>query len=353
MEEEFDLESFYARVEASAKERHALRQDLVRGLKDWFLHQYGYDRYGAETVFLLPERMGQPRIYGFALLRILRDRRISESTKLRAAEQALEIAQYGSELGPPFGWFEALHFLAARSRLSLTDLRYALTLAGGYHHPFEGIDKRVAADFLRMLLDDPQIPVEERVFWAHSLIAHHGDQAGGADPINLLLGNDHVPVELRRELGWAWVNARQPRIEVEVPKGTDERSRFVAEHMPFWIAHMPSWPSHQMVRLGLTWLARLGEDPLMLARAYIGPSSAFADQIHAAVADIIAEHHECMPAAEVRDLLEQGVAISSSIPTRKRFYRLGSALFGMEYLERAAGDTAGSVRQWATRQLQK
>src|SRR5579864_5335462 len=76
-ERPFDAAAFYARVGATAREQSALRQDLVRGLKDYFTHLYGYDRYGAETVFLVPERMGQPHTFGFALLRILHDRRLS------------------------------------------------------------------------------------------------------------------------------------------------------------------------------------------------------------------------------------------------------------------------------------
>jgi len=47
----FELADFCARVGATTKESNVLRQDLVRGLKDYYEALYGYDRYGAETIF--------------------------------------------------------------------------------------------------------------------------------------------------------------------------------------------------------------------------------------------------------------------------------------------------------------
>jgi len=73
----FDFAVFCGSIGSIPKERNPLRQDLVRGLKDYFEATYGYDRYGAETVLLLPERMAQPYIYGYALVRLLHDRRLS------------------------------------------------------------------------------------------------------------------------------------------------------------------------------------------------------------------------------------------------------------------------------------
>lgn len=351
---QFDLASFYAYVGASAKERSALRQDLVRGLKDWHQYLYGYDRYGAETIFLLPERMGVPRIFGFAMVRILHDRRISDEVKVRTVEMALDIADYGDELGPPFGLPVGLHFLALRDRLPVQDLRYALVLTAGDERPFESVEKAISVDFLRWLLGSHEMPTEERAFWGHSLLSRHHGDTGAADLINLFLGSDEIPAELRRELCLAWVNARQPHIDVPVPASSSGfRSSFVADHMPFWVAHMRSWPGPLMVRYGLLWLARLGEDPLTLAQRHMDPADGFAEQLHGAVADIIAEHNASMPEPEVRSLIERGIGISGSGPTRRRFYRLGSQLFGAEYLERATHDTAGSVRQWAARELQR
>jgi hypothetical protein len=198
------------------------------------------------------------------------------------------------------------------------------------------------------------MPPEERAFWAHSLINRHQDQPGAADLINYLLGSEELPQDLRVELCWAWIHFRQPRLAVEAPApdGTD-RGRFVSEHLPFWIAHAPSWPTLHMVRLGLVWLPRLGEDPVELAETYVEYRNAFAEQMHAAVAEIIAEHHASMPDDAVRRVLEHGIAISGSGPTRRRFYRLGADLFGEQYLTRATADAAGSVRQWASRQLQR
>lgn len=350
----FDLASFYAQIRATAKERTALRQDLVKGLKDYYESTYGYDKYGAETIFRVPERMGEPFVYGFAVLRILHDRRLSEETKTAAAERALEIIEYGTDAGLPFGLYAVLYYLMERGRLSVGDLRYGLVISAGEQLPFRGMDKSAAVSFFRRLLHRDELPHPERVFWGHSLIARQGDASGAADLINALLGCEALPIEDRRELCQAWINFRQPRIAVDVPQGTgDSRSTFVVEHMPFWVAHMPSWPSLHMVRLGLVWLARLQGNPAELAETFLTHRDSFAEQIHGAVADIIAEHHPSMPAAQVQRLIERGIAMPGSSPTRRRFYRLGSQLFGEEYLQRATEDTANSVRQWAVRQLQK
>jgi hypothetical protein len=353
-ERAFDLASFYARVRASAKERNALRQDLVRALKDYFDTVYGYDRYGAETIFVLSRYLGQPYIFGFATLRILHDRRISDETKIAAAELALEVTEYGADGGLPFGLFGALHFLARHESLSVGALRYGLVASAGEYEPFRGLERAEIVHFFRWMLANEQMPATERTFWGHSLVARHRDQPGASDLIGALLGCEQLAVADRRELCQAWINSRQPRLALEVPEDdAGPWAGFVTEHMPFWIAHAPSWPTTKMIHLGLIWLARLGGDPLELTRTYISYHGSFEDQVHSAVADIIAEHHRIMPEAQVRGLIEQGIAITGSSPTRRRFYRLGTDLFGPEYLTRASADTAGSVRQWAARQLQK
>ena len=108
-----------------------------------------------------------------------------------------------------------------------------------------------------------------------------------------------------------------------------------------------------MVRQSIPWLVRLGEDPLAIAETFIDYRNGFADQVHAGVADVLAEHHDRMPRDLVERLIEAGIGVTGSGPTRRRFYRLGTELFGQRYLERATEDTAGSVRQWAARELQK
>ena len=68
---------------------------------------------------------------------------------------------------------------------------------------------------------------------------------------------------------------------------------------------------------------------------------------------IPAEYHGCMPAGIVKSVVEKGLSMRGSGPTRRRFYKLGADLYGAEYLQRASTDTANSVRRWAVRQLQK
>lgn len=92
---------------------------------------------------------------------------------------------------------------------------------------------------------------------------------------------------------------------------------------------------------------------MKLCEEYIRYTDSFSDQVRTAVAEIVAEHHEAMPSAGLKSLIEQGIAISGSSPIRRKFYHLGTMLFGPEYLERATSDSSNSVRQWAARQKLK
>jgi hypothetical protein len=353
-EEAFDPEAFYVLVEATAKERSALRQDLVRGLKEYYESLYGYDRYGGETIFLLEERMGQPYVFGFAVQRILHDRRITQRTKQAVAALTVDKIRYGSDFGLPFGIIDAVEFLASVDRLAVADLRYVLTATAGEYTPFRGMEKMAMVRFFRRMLSDEELPAEERAFWGHSLLARHQDEAGALELTRALVGALAIPGELRGELCLAWLYMRQPRLEVPAPVGhIDSRSTFVAEHMPFWVAHMPSWPSATMTRLGLASLPMFGGDPSELIQTYIMYRDGSMDAVHAAVADIIEEYHSSISEKTIKQVLEQGIGGPGSVPSRRRFYRLGTDLYGPEYLQRATHDTAGSVRQWASRLLQK
>jgi hypothetical protein len=353
-EEKFNLALFYEQVGAVGKERTALRQDLVRGLKDYFEELYGYDKHGGGTIFLLEDRMAQPYVFGFATQRILHDRRISVGTKLGVAALAIEKLTYGTELGNPFGLFSALELLAAHKRLSVSDLRYALVCSAGVYNPFLGTDKRTAVSFFSRLLSNPEMPEGERAFWAHSLAARHQDQPGARELVRMIVEAPNVSGDVRRELCLAWMHMRQPQLNVPPPE-VDRTSRdaLVAEHMPFWIAHAPSWLSRTMVRLGLASLPKFGADPAELVLQYIGHRNSASDAIHAAVVDILTEHGTGIPLSIVRGVIEQGIQIAGSVSTRRRFYKLGGEILGADYLDRAKQDSASAVRSWAERELLK
>ena len=344
----FDLADFIARVEARPVERSVLRQALIRGLKDYSEAVYGYDRYGAEAIIHLSDRLSEPYILGFGVLRILRSRRLRVEVKAAASLAAIEAIAYGSDSGLPYGLFEILQFLRASGRCEPEDLRYALVASAGQYNPFFGTSRLSRLSFATGLFGDDEFPPEERAFWGHSLIARHQDQPGARDLIDALLAERSIPGPVRAELARAWLNFRQPALSLTVPlSNNDFRSRFVAQHMGFWIAHSPSWPSHHMVRSGLVWLARLTDDANDLARRYISYRETYTDQLLAGVADIISEHHGSMPIEDLRQLIDLGSHITSSTAARRRFYQLGAALLGSSYLAEASKDNAESIRRWA------
>lgn len=348
---DFDLASFYREVGAPVRERHALRQDLVRGLKDYYQDLYGYDRYGAETVLILPERMGQPRIFGYGARRILADRRISDRTKRATALCVLDQADGSTDMGVPYGLLLTVHHLARLEHLDTTDFRFALLVTAGSGQPYEGMDRVQTRAFFADLISFAGLPPVERLFWLHSLLTRLPDSVLAGEVIGSFMSRDEFASGERRELCWSWVYRRQPRLPVAEPEGETGRALYNAEHMPFWLAHSPSWPTPVMIREGLIWLARLGEKPLPLVEMALAETQQSADVVHAAAAEILTEHRDTIDPAEVRRLVDVGIAMRGHLVTRRRFYRLGSELYGDSYLQRATQDSAGSVRQWAARQM--
>ncbi|HLJ66209.1 MAG TPA: hypothetical protein VKX16_02465 [Chloroflexota bacterium] len=350
----FDLGSFCALVGAPVRECVVLRHAMVRGLKDYYRAAYGYDRYGAETVLHIPEKLSQPYIFGFAALQALRDRRISEVTKWAIARYTLDIADYGSDSGLPYGFYAMLELLQERELLSVDDLRYALVLSAGEYNPFRGMEKRSILAFFSGVVSGAEMAPAERAFWGHSLLARHQEGLIMPALVDRVMAQEDIAPNLRQELCRAWINCRQPHLDVAVPApGATARTEFVGQHMPFWVAYAPSWPEAQMVRRGLVWLVRLGSDPAEVAATYLGHRDAFAEQLQEGAADILDEHWSTIPPRQLRALVEEGIALAGSIALRRRFYTLGATAFGRDYIERATSDTASSVRRWAVRQLQE
>ncbi len=350
----FDLAAFCAQVHAVPQEVNVLRHAVVRGLKDYYETTYGYDRYGAETLFLVPERMTEPYIFGFACRRIVRDRRISQRTKVATSELALDMVRYGTAGGVPYAFFELLTFLAGAGRLPVHDLRYALVVTAGETAPLQGVSRITSLAFMTHLISREDMPAGERLLWQHSLISRKEDGPGVVELINAVMQDERNPIEGRLELARAWLHFRQPRFEIPVlPSRGGLRDEFVREHLPFWVAHSPSWPTPAMVRSALVWLARLTPDAAALAQEYSEYSGTFADEIGTALVQIVAEHHTDMPQTTVRDVIERGISVAGSNAVRRKFYELGIVLFGSGYLERASCDPSNSVRQWAARQKLK
>ncbi|HEX8917523.1 MAG TPA: hypothetical protein VF898_03390 [Chloroflexota bacterium] len=350
----FDLAAFYAEVGALPKEHAALRQNLVRGLKDFFRSIYGYDRYGAETIFLLHDHMNLAHAYGYGAVRIVRDRRIGHPTRVASAARALSLIDYGSDSGTPYGLTTLLLYLARQDRLPVEHLRLGLIACAGHPRPFEAMDKTEMAEFATMVANHEAIPATEKLFWMHSVICHHGDRPGAGELINVTLGSDTTSPEDRIELCRAWLHSRQPRLTVEIPDDQeDPHATFVADRLRFWVAHMPSRPGGRVVQLALIWLVRLSgqcEQVIDEFQAFNGPH---AEQLRSAIADVLLEHHATMAPDLIIGTVDQGILNSTSGATRRKFYRVGMTLLGPEYLKRASSDTSGSVRQWAVRELTK
>jgi hypothetical protein len=103
-------------------------------------------------------------------------------------------------------------------------------------------------------------------------------------------------------------------------------------------------------RMAVMALPALGADPLGVCQQYLTPARGDGLALHQGVVEVIRAHHPQMPPAEVKALVERGLAMNA-MQTRKIFYELGADLYGPDFLKRAAQDNANSLRQWAAKRL--
>ena len=102
MSGEFSFKRFCKRLRIPKGERSLVEDLFARGLEKYYYDLYGYDKYGPHPEFLINERMGEPYIFGYGAVQVLRHADISDDTKRRMAEYTLSIVRPRVEYGVPF-----------------------------------------------------------------------------------------------------------------------------------------------------------------------------------------------------------------------------------------------------------
>lgn len=396
----FDLDQFLHGLEIPVKEHPRVRRALSKGLGQYHYERYGRYPHGKQPAHLIPESMGEPYIFGYGAVQILKDGKISRETKLKICKYALGTMNLEVEDGIPYGILSLLAYLVEIDDLPVPVFHYVMiNMEYGGVGMFRrsiwhfDVEREAVLTLLDWLAAHADIPPEEKLFWAWrwSLQAEADSYLVKAIAQNWL-AQSAVPDAFKVQLCWTWMGEQEEagtpppvwrlmgafmagdqmgleKMLAEFGVSTADLSGPLAEIMPpsveegeagfMWqLLHgvhdwLPLTPA-PLRRLAIPALAQLGEDPLDLVEMYWDrDKDYYTDLIHAGIADMLAEQAARLPAAELRRLVEQGLHYSR-VQARKRFHLLARDLYPDEYAERylplALDDDASSLRTWAKKQ---
>lgn len=394
---QFDIDQFFTDLHIEdAKEKKRIRSCFARGLEVYYETIYGYHKYGRKPEFLIPERMGEPYIFGFGMVEVLRAQRgIKETTKLAICQYTLQTIVPEEEYGIPHGLIVLVSYLAQTGYLSADLFRatmQATNLLRNWIWPWQIEEALQLSDWL---ISQEAIPSQEKLFWlwhfsmqldylvhmGKKLANHwldHPDLAtdlkkelvqGWLDEVRHLgtppaawrlvmaqtTGNLAEAEKALKELGASDIEIKQVKTLIEEEANRDVLSKLFSRDPlynfspEFGYLLTPNW----LKRIAVLALVKLGEDAWETAVLYLDLTRDYgADALNLGVADIIAEFSEVIPPAEIRELIEKGIEIPQ-VSTRKTFYRLSTQFYGTELLEKTAEDNAASVRKWGAKELKK
>lgn len=393
----FDIDQFFADLQIeNAKEQKRIRSCFAKGLEVYYEYIYGYHKYGRKPEILINERMGEPYIFGFGMVEVLRAKRgIKETTKLAICQYTLQTIVPEEEYGVPHGIIVLVSYLAETGYLPADIFRASMQATNLLRHwiwPWKIEEAIALSDWL---IAQEAIPPQEKLFWLwHLSMQLNDDYHLGKKLVTHWLDHPGLSNDIKKELAQGWLdNARHlgtppapwrlliaqttgdleaaekalkemgaSRQEIKQVKqiikeeaSQDVIGRFFS-HDPlfnfnpeFGYLFTPNW----LLRISVLALVRLGEDAWETAVLYLDVTRDYGSEaINMGVADIIAEYADAMPPEEIRELIEKGIQIPQ-VSTRKTFYRLSTQFYGTELLQKTAEDNAASIRKWGAKELKK
>lgn len=408
----FDLKKFFKQLDIPQPQQAILTDCLTRGIKNYYQHIYGYDKYGQDVAWLIHERMYEPYIFGFGAVEAVREAGLPLDTRLKMVDYALQHTDATIEYGTPHGLPILLSFVAEAGALDAATFRTVMIAADFGNSMFDDWQATEVRQLMDWLVAQVEMTPEERLWWIWHISIHSEPPQMSKALADSLLKHKVFSPDSKRALCEAWLNdspAGQPPAQWEAVQSlmqgdiagykthaaeaglpalpdhelppmealtegfdlaldslvADEAGEFGADEFEApnlslaFFRKMLIGPMGMMVltpgtfkRAAVAALVELGADPLATCRQYLAPNryDTIGMALHQGVADVLRAHHAQMPAAEVKTLIEQGLKVGA-VPTRKTFYELGAELYGAGYMERAAQDKANSVRQWAAKKL--
>ncbi len=393
----FDIDQFFADLHIeSAKEQSRIRSCFALGLEVYYERIYGYHKYGRKPDFLIAERMGEPYIFGFGMVEVLRAKRgIKETTKLAICQYTLQTIQPEAEYGVPHGLIVLASYLVETGYLTADIFRAAMQATNLLRHWIWPWQIEEALALSNWLVVQETIPDQEKLFWLWHLSMQLNDNYHfGKKLVNHWLEHPDLSNDVKKELVQGWLDnvrklgtppapwrlvvaqvtgdlaaAEQALNELGASRQEIKQVKEIIEeeaqadpigklfsHDPlfnfspeFRYLYVPDW----LRRIAVLELVKLGEDAWETAVLYLDSTRDYGSEaINKGVADILAEYADAIPPDELRELIEKGIQIPQ-VPTRKAFYQLSTRFYGTELLEKTAEDNAASIRKWGAKELKK
>ncbi len=377
----FDLEEWFDLLEVPQKEKKLLRQAMRKGLNEYAKTMGLRRRFMRAPLEEVEVELGSSFTFGFAALEILQHPQVSGETKLKTAQYALANPQTTLGSGVPYGVFTLLGYLAAENALPIPILALALITLRASHAMvsffgrlpwMEGATKEALVALADWLAVQEELTDDEKLWLVEQITVnsepHH---SLGKALANHWLAHSDVPADYKLQLCQGWLDRKVVGIAPEaiqmmdaVLRGDREKVEKLVEEKgldPSTIPPLVEMPPilfleeylftpPYLQRLAIPTLVRLGKDlHTTLDLYWESDLSRYDDSIHAGIADTIAEFHEQLSAAELREWIERGINHSRGT-TRKPFFQLSTRFYGDQYLQQALQDNTAAIRKWATKQ---
>lgn len=392
--EPFDFEEFVTLLQIPRAQHKPLYAALAKA-KD----AYSETRYMSYSLPLtadafIYQQMGSPHVFGFGLVNVLKNGRISRLTKIKICQYALDQIDPLESDGIPYGLVNMLAYLAREGMLVmpvfgllLFTLDYTRRgLFTSYSWLEDLSDKAELVDLADWLSQVDEMEEEERLwwFWRLSTMCHEVHHSWGKALATVWAESD-VSAATKKQIYRAWLEewdtagrapmawqmtAAQNSGDVEsllklydeagiTP--TEEEIAFLQENAEevrsvveeSYLFMRERWKTAVYLppyfkRLAAHELARLGEPIDQLIARYWDTESD-AEMVHQGIADALAELGNQLPADELQRHVERGLN-HGSFRTRHPFFKLSVQLYGDKYLDQALQDESKTIRNWAKKE---
>jgi hypothetical protein len=389
--ESFDFEEFVTLLQIPRAQHKPLYTALAKA-KD----AYSETRYMSYNLPLtadafIYQHMGSPYVFGFGLVNVLKDGRISRLTKIKVCQYALDQMDPLEGDGIPYGLVNMLTYLAREKMLVMPVFGLILFTLDytrrGLFTSFNWLEdlsnKSELVDLANWLSQVDEMEEEERLwwFWRISTMCHEVHHSWGK-ALAAIWADSEVSAATKKLLYRAWLEewdtagkapmawqmtAAQNSGDVEsllqlydeagiTP--TEEEIAFLQENAEevrsvvedSYLFMRERWKTAVYLppyfkRLAAYELVRLGE-PIDQLIARYWDTEPDPEMVHQGIADALAEFGAQLPADELQHHVERGLN-HGSFRTRRPFFELSVQLYGDKYLDQALQDEAKSIRNWA------
>lgn len=362
-------------------------------------HEHVYGAPARRALEKLAARISEPYIFGFGAVEVARNETASLDTRLKFTQHALRSFDATAEYGIPHGLPILASFLAQVDALQPDLLRMMLITAGFAGAMFDDWQMGEVQTLLQWLIDRVDMPKAERLWWLWQITINCEDTRAARQIAEWLIAHAEIGSKSKIALCQAWLDDTAPgeppaqwqalqsllqgdvqgfvthsaeagvpadesisRAEIEADYDaaldalideTDEDSNLPVLPLQLLrktlvgplgdVVYTPSILKH----VALTALPTLGNDPVVICRAYLGeerrPHGA---TYNLGIAEVIRAQHSRIPRPALKKLVTRGLKVGG-VATRRAFYQLGVELFGAQFWRSASQDESKSIRDWA------